>query len=53
VATPYDAIFDGASYLVVGRPIRKADAPVAACDKIATDIERAEADREKAIREAS
>jgi len=40
VLTPRDAIAMGADYLVVGRPIRLADDPVAAADSITEDISR-------------
>ena len=41
VMTPYQAIRDGADYLVVGRPIRTADDPRAAAEAIQADIARA------------
>jgi orotidine-5'-phosphate decarboxylase len=41
VMTPYQAIRDGADYLVVGRPIRAASDPARAAEAIQTDIERA------------
>jgi orotidine-5'-phosphate decarboxylase len=41
VMTPYQAICDGADYLVVGRPIRTADDPAAAAEAIQDDIARA------------
>ena len=41
VMTPYQAIRDGADYLVVGRPIRSADDPAKAAESIQTDIARA------------
>jgi len=41
VMTPYQAIHDGADYLVVGRPIRDADNPAAAAEAIQEDIARA------------
>ncbi len=37
VATPASAIADGASLLVVGRPITRAEDPVAAADAIAAE----------------
>ena len=40
-ATPYDAIKAGANYLVVGRPILKADNSVAAADSITQEIAKA------------
>ncbi|MBN2242494.1 MAG: orotidine-5'-phosphate decarboxylase [Acidobacteria bacterium] len=40
-ATPYEAMRAGANYLVVGRPILKADDPAAAADSIAGEIARA------------
>jgi orotidine-5'-phosphate decarboxylase len=39
--TPYQAIRDGADYLVVGRPIRTAKDPAEAAEAIQTDIARA------------
>jgi orotidine-5'-phosphate decarboxylase len=39
--TPYQAILDGADYLVIGRPILLATDPVAAAQAIASEIERA------------
>ena len=41
VMTPFNAIRDGADYLVVGRPIRAADDPRAAAEAIQQDIARA------------
>lgn len=41
VMTPFQAIRDGADYLVVGRPIRNAASPAAAAEAIQTDIARA------------
>jgi len=41
VVTPYQAIRDGADYLVVGRPIREAHDPSAAAEAIQDDIARA------------
>ena len=41
VMTPYQAIRDGADYLVVGRPIRTASDPAAAAESIQADISRA------------
>jgi orotidine-5'-phosphate decarboxylase len=41
VMTPFQAIRDGADYLVVGRPIRSADDPAKAAESIKTDITRA------------
>jgi orotidine-5'-phosphate decarboxylase len=40
VATPGDAVADGADIVVVGRPIRDAADPVAAARAIADDVER-------------
>lgn len=40
--TPEDAVRDGADYLVVGRPIRDADDPVAAAKGIALEVASAE-----------
>lgn len=41
VMTPFQAIRDGADYLVVGRPIRSAANPAAAAEAIQDDIARA------------
>ena len=41
VVTPYDAIRDGADYIVVGRPIRDSKDPVGAAAAIAEEIKRA------------
>jgi len=41
VMTPYQAIHDGADYLVVGRPIRSASDPAAAAESIQSEIARA------------
>ena len=41
VMTPFQAIRDGADYLVVGRPIRTASDPAAAAEAIQADIARA------------
>ena len=38
VATPRQAIADGADYLVIGRPITRAPDPLAALRKIADEI---------------
>jgi orotidine-5'-phosphate decarboxylase len=38
IATPGSAVAAGADYLVIGRPIRDADDPVAAAEKIADEI---------------
>lgn len=47
-ATPEAAMAAGADYLVVGRPIRDAEDPLAACDAIADEITRGLAQRTKA-----
>ena len=44
VMTPYQAIRDGADYLVVGRPIRTASDPAAAAESIQSEIVRALSD---------
>lgn len=44
VMTPYQAIRDGADYLVVGRPIRSASDPAAAAESIQSEIARALSD---------
>lgn len=41
VMTPFQAIRDGADYLVVGRPIRTASDPAAAAESVQKDIARA------------
>jgi orotidine-5'-phosphate decarboxylase len=41
VVTPYDAIRNGADYLVVGRPITKAADPVATARRFAAEMIRA------------
>jgi len=41
IVTPGDAIKDGSSYLVVGRPITKSDNPVSSLEKINTEVELA------------
>jgi len=45
IVTPYQAIYDGADYIVVGRPIRTAADPARAADAIAKEIEQALNDR--------
>lgn len=39
IVTPFEAIKNGADYLVVGRPIRQAPEPVAAARKVVAEIE--------------
>lgn len=41
VASPYEAIRDGADYIVVGRPIRDANDPAGAARTIAAEVDRA------------
>ncbi|MEO8877331.1 MAG: orotidine 5'-phosphate decarboxylase / HUMPS family protein, partial [Polyangiaceae bacterium] len=41
IASAYDAIHDGADYVVVGRPIRDAEDPAAAVSALAHEIEAA------------
>ncbi|MDH4227078.1 MAG: orotidine-5'-phosphate decarboxylase [Deltaproteobacteria bacterium] len=41
IVTPFDAIRDGADYIVVGRPIRDAKDPIEAADKVKTEIAKA------------
>ena len=41
ITTPYDAIINGADYIVVGRPIKYAEDPIEATKKIAAEIEEA------------
>lgn len=45
IVTPYQAVYDGADYIVVGRPIRAAADPVKIADTIAREIEQAMRDR--------
>lgn len=45
VVTPYEAILNGADYIVVGRPIRNAPDPVKAADRIADEVGQALKDR--------
>jgi orotidine-5'-phosphate decarboxylase len=46
LATPYEAVRDGADYIVVGRPIRDAADPRDAAARIVGEIERALRERE-------
>jgi orotidine-5'-phosphate decarboxylase len=41
IVTPFQAIRDGADFLVIGRPIRDADDPKQAAEKVAAEIESA------------
>ncbi|MBI3610743.1 MAG: orotidine-5'-phosphate decarboxylase [Nitrospirae bacterium] len=41
IVTPRQAILNGADYLVVGRPIKKAKDPVLAADKIVEEVKKA------------
>ena len=41
VVTPFEAVKNGADYIVVGRPIRKAADPIEAAKRIAGEIEKA------------
>jgi orotidine-5'-phosphate decarboxylase len=45
ITTPYEAIYNGADYIVVGRPIRKADDPARVAADISREIETALKDR--------
>lgn len=45
ITTPYQAILDGADYLVVGSAIRKSENPGEAADKIVAEIEKALSER--------
>ena len=45
VVTPYDAIFNGADYLVIGRPIRDSKNPSETLNAITKEIEKALKDR--------
>jgi orotidine-5'-phosphate decarboxylase len=45
VATPYEAVREGADYIIVGRPIRDAADPRAAAARVVGEIERALKDR--------
>lgn len=47
IVTPYQAIYDGADYIVVGRPIRMSPDPAGAADAIAKEIEQALKDRKE------
>jgi orotidine-5'-phosphate decarboxylase len=42
ISTPFNAIINGADYIVVGRPIRQANDPVEAAKRIADEIEEAQ-----------
>ncbi len=44
--TPFEAIRDGADYIVVGRPILRSDDPVKAVQKILSEIEKGIAERQ-------
>ena len=44
VATPGDAVRNGADYLVIGRPITQADDPVAAFSSVLQEIDEAESE---------
>ncbi len=52
-ATPYDAILNGADYLVVGRPIIQQENKILAARKIIKDMEAALDDRGNSTRSAS
>jgi len=41
IDTPYSAITNGATYLVIGRPITAAQDPIVAAEKIASEIDQA------------
>ncbi|MBE7414161.1 MAG: orotidine-5'-phosphate decarboxylase [Deltaproteobacteria bacterium] len=45
IVTPFEAVSNGADYIVVGRPIRDSKDPAGAAEKIASEIERATRDR--------
>lgn len=45
IVTPYQAVYDGADYIVVGRPIRTAADPAGTANAIAREIEQALKDR--------
>jgi orotidine-5'-phosphate decarboxylase len=45
ITTPSQAVLDGADYIVVGRPIRKAKDPAQAADRIVEEIKTALQDR--------
>ena len=47
IVTPYEAIKNGADYLVVGRPIRTAADPVAAARRVVAEIEKGLQDRRR------
>jgi orotidine-5'-phosphate decarboxylase len=44
IATPGDAVRNGADYLVIGRPITQADDPVAALSSVLHEIDEAESE---------
>ncbi len=44
--TPYDAVKDGADFIVVGRPIRNSENPAETAKRIIADIERGISDRQ-------
>lgn len=48
VATPYDAILNGADYIVIGRPIRDANDPVTVTKNVLNEIESALKDMQNA-----
>jgi orotidine-5'-phosphate decarboxylase len=45
IVTPYQAIINGADYLVVGRPIRMAKDPIEAADRTVEEIEKGSEDK--------
>jgi orotidine-5'-phosphate decarboxylase len=48
--TPFEAIRDGANFLVVGRPIRDADDPKGVAEYIVKEIERGQAERDRLMK---
>ncbi len=45
VVTPYEAIYSGADYIVVGRPLRDAPDPITKAEEMAEEVQRALADK--------
>lgn len=47
IVTPYKAVYDGADYIVVGRPIKNSPDPVKTAEDIAKEIEQALEERKE------